>query len=75
MANTNQNATVTITATTGPGLDATAQVFNDVNDIEYNFAKNVIKISHGIQISFYSYAATAIVTQTITNGVTTISIS
>lgn len=75
MANTNKNATVTITAPIGPDLDAVAQVFNDVSDIEYSFDKNTIKITHGITITYYSYAEAATVTQTISNGVTTISIS
>lgn len=74
MSNTSP-ATVTITSTTGPGISSTAAVFSDVTNIEYDFGKNTIKITHGNIISYYSYAATATVTQVITAGSTVITIS
>lgn len=70
-------ATVTITSTTGPGVTATATVFSNVTDIEVDFLKNTIKITHasGLTISYYDYSAMATLTWTITAGLTAIVIS
>jgi len=70
-------ATVVITSTTGPGIAATSLSFTNVVAIEYDFNKNTIKITHngGLTITYYSYAATATVTQVITAGATVITIS
>lgn len=70
-------ATLTITSTTGPGQAVTALKQTNVNDIEFDFLHNIIKVmltgSGGTQI--FDYSAMNTVTFTITAGVTTISIS
>lgn len=70
-------ATVTVTSTTGPGRAVTAQRFTDVNDIEFDFLHNVIKVMRtgagGTQI--YDFSAIATVTFTISGGVSTLVIS
>ena len=70
-------ATVTITSTTGPGVTATAMVFNSVVNLEVDFVKNTIKLTHanGRIISYYDYSAMATLTWTITSGATAIVIS
>ena len=77
MAGNAAPATVTITGTTGPGQAVTAMKFTDVNDIEFDFFHNVIKVmragSGSTQI--YDYSAINTVTLTISNGVTAIVIS
>lgn len=69
-------AKVTYTGSTGPGQAVTAAVINNVVDIEYDFNKNVIKIttSDGI-MNYYDFSAITTVTHTITGGVSTIVIS
>jgi hypothetical protein len=70
-------AVVVITSTVGPGLTATALRFSDVVNVEYDFVKNTIKVTRSGSggITYYDYSAMAIVTQVITAGVTTITIS
>lgn len=70
-------AQVTITSTTGPGVTATATVFTAVTDLEVDFVKNTIKITHasGRIITYYDYSAMATFTWTITAGSTVIAIS
>lgn len=70
-------ATLTITSTTGAGVSAVATVFTAVVDIEFDFIKNTIKVTHanGRTISYYDYSAMATVTWTISAGLTTITIS
>lgn len=70
-------ATVTITSTTGPGVSAVATAFTNVVDLEFDFAKNTIKITHagGLTITYYDYSALATLTWTITAGATTITMS
>lgn len=70
-------ATVTITSTTGPGVTATALSFTQVTDIEVDFNKNTVKITHagGLVISYFDYSAMGTVTWTISSGLTTIAIS
>lgn len=74
MANSSPN-TVTITSTTGPGVAATATVFTDVTDIEFDFLANTIRIIHGGIESFYDYSAIATLTWTISGGHAAIVIS
>lgn len=70
-------ATVTITSTTGPGQSVTALKFTDVNDIEFDFLHNIIKVlrtgSGSTQI--YDFSAMNTVTFTISAGVSTLTIS
>ncbi len=70
-------ATVTITETTGPGLSVTALKQTDINDIEFDFVRNVIKITRagagGIQ--YFDYSALATLTWTISSGATSITCS
>jgi hypothetical protein len=70
-------ATTTITETTGPGLSVTALKNTDVNGIEFDFLRNWIKVTRagagGIQ--YYDYSALNTVTWSITNGVTSITLS
>ncbi len=70
-------ATVTVTSTTGPGQTVTALKFTDVNNVEFDYLHNLIKVtrtgSGGIQI--YDYSAINTVTMTISAGVTAIVIS
>ena len=77
MAGNNAPATVTITGTTGPGQSVTALKFTDVQDIEFDFFHNIIKVmrqgSGSTQI--YDYSAINTVTMTISAGVTAIVIS
>lgn len=70
-------ARVTITSTTGPGVSAVATIYNNVVDLEVDFNKNTIKITHdgGLTISYYDYSAIATLTWTITAGSTVIVIS
>ena len=69
-------ATVTVSGSTGPGQAVTTQKFTDVVDIEYDFVKNTVKITRSGAggITYYDYSASATITQTITGGVTTITI-
>jgi hypothetical protein len=70
-------AIVVITSTTGPGQAVTSVRFADVVDVEYDFVKNTIKVTRSGAggITYYDYSATATITQVITAGVTTITIS
>jgi len=70
-------ATVTITSTTGPGQAVTALKYTDVNDIEFDFFHNIIKIirTGGGGTQIYDYSAMNTVTWTISGGITTITIS
>ncbi len=70
-------AKVTITSTTGPGIAVTAQVFNDVVDIDVDFNRNVIKLTLAGAggIKYFDYSAMATLTWTITAGATVIVIS
>jgi hypothetical protein len=77
MAGNQAPATLTITSTTGPGNTVTALKFTDVQDIEFDFFHNIIKVmrqgSGSTQI--YDYSAINTVTMTISAGVTAIVIS
>ena len=70
-------ATVTITSTTGPGQSVTALKFTDVNDIEFDFFHNLIKVmrtgSGSTQI--YDFSAINTVTFTISSGIPSLVIS
>lgn len=70
-------AIVVITSTTGPGQAVTAVRFADVVDVEYDFVKNTIKVTRSGAggITYYDYSAAATITQVITAGVTTITIT
>jgi hypothetical protein len=67
-------ATVTVTSTTGPGLTVTSQQFTDVNSVEINFLRNVLKItrSGANPIQYYDYSAMATGTLTISSGLSTL---
>jgi hypothetical protein len=77
MAGNNAPATVTITSSIGPGQAVTALKFTDVNDIEFDFLHNIIKVlrqgSGGTPV--FDYSAMNTVTVTIANGLTTMTIS
>jgi hypothetical protein len=77
MAGNAAPATVTITGTTGPGSAVTALKFIDVNDIEFDFYHNIIKVNRAGSGStqIYDYSAINTVTLTISAGVTAIVIS
>jgi len=70
-------ATLTITGTIGPGQSVSALKFTDVNDIEFDFFHNIIKVvrqgSGGTQI--YDYSAINTVTFGISTGITTMTVS
>lgn len=70
-------ATVTYTGTTGAGQTVTALKFTDVTDIEYDFTRNVIKVTRAGAggILYFDYSAVATITQVIASGLTTIVIS
>lgn len=70
-------ATVTITSTTGPGQSVTAAKFTDVTNLVFNFGANTVAITRqgaGGTI-FFDYSAMATVTFTISNGLSTVTIS
>ena len=77
MASNQAPATVTVTATTGPGQTVTALKFTDVQDIEVDFFHNLIKVTRqgAGSTQIYAYDAINTVTWTIVAGVTTIVIS
>lgn len=62
--------TATVTGKVGPGLTMTAQVFDDVKGIEFDFEHSMIRISHGILLSQVAYSGVTTVTFSI-NGTTT----
>jgi hypothetical protein len=70
-------ATVVITAPIGPGDAVSALSFTDVNNIEFDFLHNLIKIartgSGGTQI--YAYDSIATISVTISGGLSTFTIS
>ena len=70
-------ATLTVTSTTGPGQAVTSIAFTDVNNIEFDFLHNIVKVmregSGGTQI--YDYSAITTVTLTISAGKSTAAIS
>ena len=69
-------ATIVMSGSTGPGQTVTTLRFTDVNGIEVDFLRNWIKVtragSSGIQ--YYDYSASATVSWSISNGVTTVTI-
>ena len=69
-------ANVTITSSTGPGQAVTALAISNVVDVEYDFAKNTVRVmtSDG-KLQYFDYSAVATVTQVISGGSTTITIS
>ena len=77
MANNVAPATVQITSTIGPGQAVSAVKFADVNDLEFDFFHNLVKItrqgSGGTPI--FDYSAMNTVTISIFNGITTVVIS
>lgn len=70
-------ATVTITGSTGPGQAVTTQKFTDVVDIEYDFLRNVVKVTRAGAggIIYYDYSAIATITHVVAAGLTTIVLS
>lgn len=73
--------TATITAKTGPAVQATAAVFDNVKSLRYDFEKNMIFMDVQLpgsmltKIVEYSYEGVATITMTISGSTTTISIS
>lgn len=68
-------ASVTITATTGPGDTVTAAVFTNVSSIVFDLAANMIRlVTNGINKEF-AYDAVATVTYTISGETATITIA
>jgi hypothetical protein len=70
-------ATATITSTTGPGQSVTATVFNRVTNVEVDFMKNTLKVTHadGLTITYFDYSAITTMTWTISAGASTLTIS
>lgn len=70
-------ATVIITSTIGPGQSVTSAKFTDVNDLEFDFLHNIIKVTRtgSGSTQIYDYSAMATVSCTISAGVTTFTIS
>lgn len=62
---------ITITSTTGPGQAVTAQVFSDVNSIDFDFNRNVVKVTRqgAGGILYFDFSAIATGSITITAGV------
>ena len=77
MASNQAPATLTITASTGPGQTVTALKFTDVVDIEVDFFHNLVKVirAGAGSTQIYAYDAINTVLWTISAGVTTIVIS
>ena len=70
-------ATTVVTGSTGPGQAVTTLKFTDVNDIEVDFLRNLLKITRAgaAGISYFDYSALSLISWSITNGVTTITCS
>lgn len=68
---------LTITSTTGPGITNTAQVFTDVNDLEFDFLHNVVKVTRSGAggILYYDLSALATGTISFTAGLPTFVLS
>ena len=77
MAGNTSPATVTITGQIGPGGSTTALKITDVQDIEVDFLRNLIKIMRlgSNSTLIYAYDSINTVTWTISAGVTAIVIS
>ena len=70
-------ATVTLSYPTGPGQATSSLKFTDVNSIAYDFVKNTVGVTRvgSGSTQYYSYAAATTVTQTISSGITTITLT
>lgn len=70
-------AVVVITSTTGAGQAVTNMKFTDVQDLEFDFFHNLIKIMHqgSGSTNIFDYSAMNTIVCSIVNGVTTITIS
>lgn len=70
-------STVTFTGQLGPGLTITAKVFSNVTDVDFQIDRGVLQITHGIpqQITHLELSNTATVTDTISSGNHTFTIS
>lgn len=73
MANTTP-AIVNITVADIKG-NSVAKVFSAVTEIRYNFFENTINIIDATGSFYFGYSAITTITQVITNGITTITIS
>lgn len=70
------NATATVTGKTGPGGTVTGLVLADVEDIDFDFLKNMIHITHSNGKIFHlSWSGIATVTFSISGGNATVTIS
>lgn len=70
-------ATVVITSTTGPGQAVTALNFADVNDLEFDFLHNIVKVSRAgsAGIQNYDLSAVTAISVVISGGLVTFTIS
>jgi hypothetical protein len=77
MAGNAAPATLTITSSIGPGQPTTALKFTDVQDIEFDFFHNIIKVMHqgSGSTNIFDYSAMNTITVSIVNGATTMVIS
>lgn len=68
-------SSATVTSKAGPGLTVTAIVLNNVNDVDFQQARNVIQIKgDGYQTEFDAYN-TATITYTVASRVYTLTVS
>lgn len=56
---------ITVTGSTGPGQAVTTQVFTDVNDIEFDILRNVLKVTRAGAGGIIYYDLSALTTGTI----------
>lgn len=70
-------ATVTVTSTIGPGSSVSALKFTDVAKFEVDFGANVMRVTRqgSGSTQIYDYSAMATFTWTISNGVSTLTVS
>jgi hypothetical protein len=63
--------TLTYTGVTGPAEALTAQVFSDVTDLDFNFAKETLRVTYGTpsKIAYLDLKGSATTSFTIVTGV------
>lgn len=70
------NGTVTITAPTGPGVLASAQVITNVRQLAFNFDEPTAQITYEDgRVQSFDLSATATITATAASGVFTVTIN
>ena len=68
-------SSATVTSKAGPGLTVTAIVLNNVNEVDFQQARNVIQISgDGYRADFDAYS-TATITYTVASRVYTLTVA